>query len=71
MQQSTVPTVLSRALEPIGDCLTPNASRQLLAACDGSMNPADHTELSELLARNRDGQLDAAERPRLQSPMAE
>jgi hypothetical protein len=44
---------------------------QLLAICDGSMNPADHTALSELLTRNRDGQLDAAERSRLQSLMSD
>jgi hypothetical protein len=35
------------------------------------MNLADHEELSDLLARNREGPLDVAERPRLQSLMAD
>ena len=44
---------------------------QLLAVCDGSLDPSDQEELSELLARNRAGQLDAVERQRLQTLMAD
>lgn len=41
----------------------------LLAVCDATMNASEQTELSELLAQNREGPLDPQTRQRLESLM--
>ncbi len=64
-----VQAVMLDWLQAGADDLEHLPDRQLLLVCDGAMNPADHTELSDLLARNREGQLDVADRPRLQMLM--
>jgi hypothetical protein len=42
---------------------------QVLALCDGQMPPGEQEELSELLARQRESRLAAAERDRLEELM--
>jgi hypothetical protein len=52
------------AVETLGD-------DQVLALCDSQMEPGQQEELSDLLARNREGLLEKAERGRLEQLMHE
>lgn len=60
-----VQAVMIDWLQAGADDLDHLADSQLLAVCDASMNAADNAELSDLLAANRDGVLDANARQRL------
>ncbi len=42
---------------------------ELLGVCDSLLEPDDQAELTDLLDRNREGQLDAEARPRLKALM--
>lgn len=64
MQQSTVPAVLSRALEPISDCLTPDASRQLLKL---KLDKKSQARLDELADKCTEGELTIEERAEYES----
>ena len=43
---------------------------ELLGVCDSLLEPDEQAELTDLLDRNREGQLDAEARPRLNALMA-
>ena len=64
MRQSTVPAVLRRALGPIGDCLTPNASRELLKL---SLDKKSQARLDELADKCTEGELTIEERAEYES----
>ena len=64
VQQSTVPAVLRRALEPIGDCLTPGASRQLLKL---RLDKKSQARLDELADKCTEGELTIDERAEYES----
>lgn len=63
-RQSSVPTVLSRALGPIADCLTPAASRQLLKL---SLDKKSQARLDELADKCTEGELTLEERAEYES----
>ena len=63
-QPSTVPNVLSRALKPIGDCLTPNASRRLLKL---KLDKKAQARLDELADKCTEGELTIEERAEYES----
>ena len=61
---SAVPTVLNRALGPISDCLTPNASRQLLKL---TLDKKSRVRLDELADKCTEGELTIEERAEYES----
>src|SRR5437867_265191 len=62
-QQRPVQAVLVDWLQQAGaDDLESLPDSQLLSVCDSMMPPAQQAELSQLAERNREGQLDAADR---------
>lgn len=63
-RQSTVPSVLSRALGPIADCLAPAASRQLLKL---SLDKKSQARLDELADKCTEGELTIEERAEYES----
>ena len=63
-RQSTVPGVLRRALGPIGDCLTPDASRQLLKL---TVDNKSQARLDELADKCTEGELTIDERAEYES----
>lgn len=64
LRQSTVPAVLSRALGPIGDCLTPAASRQLLKL---TLDKKSQARLDDLADKCTEGELTIEERAEYES----
>jgi hypothetical protein len=65
-------TILLEWLERAGqEDLESLSDEQLLTLCDSMMNADSHDELSDLLARNRENELDESGRRRLAELMAE